>query len=219
MIASIFSVERFDGLSSVSQVSKSVAPNGVNPFSVRDTVSFSAEALELARSMGQKQNMAEESAASRSSGENAGSASGTASAAMDAALRKKFHNYLLGYLTSASGWETSGNTLVLPGEDSGANVSDARNSGRTDAGRAIAGDADGEGDGDENGIEAKIKKLTAKMEQIYASDMPDPAKDAAAKVIKRQIDELLAQQGASGGKEQTAGGTSGTSSRARSGKA
>ena len=217
MIANVFSVDRFDGVSGVrpGQASKSVAPNGVNPFAVRDTVSFSAEALGLAQGMGLAQNGAEDFTVSRSAGETADPASG---AATNAALQKKFHRYLLDYLTSAaSGWEAApGNTLALPGEDSAAGALDARNTKQTDA---ASGGMDDEDDADENGIEAKIKKLTAKMEQIYASDMPDPAKDAAAKVIKKQIDELLAQQTAPGRKEQGIASASAMSSRTRSGKA
>ena len=211
MIANVFSVDRFDGVSGVrpGQASKSVAPNGVNPFAVRDTVSFSAEALGLA------QNGAADFTVSRSAGETADPASG---AATNAALQKKFHRYLLDYLTSAAfGWEAApGNTLALPGEDSAAGALDARNTKQSDA---ASGGMDDEDDADENGIEAKIKKLTAKMEQIYASDMPDPAKDAAAKVIKKQIDELLAQQTAPGRKEQGIASASAMSSRTRSGKA
>ncbi len=217
MIANVFSVDRFDGVSGVrpGQASKSVAPNGVNPFAVRDTVSFSAEALGLVQGMGLAQNGAEDFTVSRSAGETADPASG---AATNAALQKKFHRYLLDYLTSAaSGWEAApGNTLALPGEDSAAGALDARNTKQSDA---ASGGMDDEDDADENGIEAKIKKLTAKMEQIYASDMPDPAKDAAAKVIKKQIDELLAQQTAPGRKEQGIASASAMSSRTRSGKA
>lgn len=217
MIANVFSVDRFDGVSGVrpGQASKSVAPNGVNPFAVRDTVSFSAEALGLAQGMGLAQNGAADFTVSRSAGETADPASG---AATNAALQKKFHRYLLDYLTSAaSGWEAApGNTLALPGEDSAAGALDARNTKQSDA---ASGGMDDEDDADENGIEAKIKKLTAKMEQIYASDMPDPAKDAAAKVIKKQIDELLAQQTAPGRKEQGIASASAMSSRTRSGKA
>lgn len=217
MIANVFSVDRFDGVSGVrpGQASKSVAPNGVNPFAVRDTVSFSAEALGLAQGMGLAQNGAGDFTVSRSAGETADPASG---AATNAALQKKFHRYLLDYLTSAaSGWEAApGNTLALPGEDSAAGALDARNTKQSDA---ASGGMDDEDDADENGIEAKIKKLTAKMEQIYASDMPDPVKDAAAKVIKKQIDELLAQQTAPGRKEQGIASASAMSSRTRSGKA
>ena len=217
MIANVFSVDRFDGVSGVrpGQASKSVAPNGVNPFAVRDTVSFSAEALGLAQGMGLAQNGAADFTVSRSAGETADPASG---AATNAALQKKFHRYLLDYLTAAAfGWEAApGNTLALPGEDSAAGALDARNTKQSDA---ASGGMDDEDDADENGIEAKIKKLTAKMEQIYASDMPDPAKDAAAKVIKKQIDELLAQQTAPGRKEQGIASASAMSSRTRSGKA
>ena len=217
MIANVFSVDRFDGVSGVrpGQASKSVAPNGVNPFAVRDTVSFSAEALGLAQGMGLAQNGAADFTVSRSAGETADPASG---AATNAALQKKFHRYLLDYLTSAaSGREAApGNTLALPGEDSAAGALDARNTKQSDA---ASGGMDDEDDADENGIEAKIKKLTAKMEQIYASDMPDPAKDAAAKVIKKQIDELLAQQTAPGRKEQGIASASAMSPRTRSGKA
>ena len=220
MIANVFSVDRFDGVSGVrpGQASKSVAPNGVNPFAVRDTVSFSAEALGLAQGMGLAQNGAADFTVSRSAGETADPASG---AATNAALQKKFHRYLLDYLTSAaSGREAApGNTLALPGDDSAAGALDARNPEQSDAARAASGETDDEDDADENGIEAKIKKLTAKMEQIYASDMPDPAKDAAAKVIKKQIDELLAQQTAPGRKEQGIASASAMSSRTRSGKA
>ena len=217
MIANVFSVDRFDGVSGVrpGQASKSVAPNGVNPFAVRDTVSFSAEALGLAQGMGLAQNGAADFTVSRSAGETADPASG---AATNAALQKKFHRYLLDYLTSAAfGWEAApGNTLALPGEDSAAGALDARNTKQSDA---ASGGMDDEDDADENGIEAKIKKLTAKMEQIYASDMPDPAKDAAAKVNKKPIDELLAQQTAPGRKEQGIASASAMSSRTRSGKA
>lgn len=87
MIANVFSVDRFDGVSGVrpGQASKSVAPNGVNPFAVRDTVSFSAEALGLAQGMGLAQNGAEDFTVSRSAGETADPASG---AATNAALQK-----------------------------------------------------------------------------------------------------------------------------------
>ncbi len=80
MIANVFSVDRFDGVSGVrpGQASKSVAPNGVNPFAVRDTVSFSAEALGLAQGMGLAQNGAADFTVSRSAGETADPASGAA---------------------------------------------------------------------------------------------------------------------------------------------
>lgn len=52
---------------------------------------------------------------------------------------------------------------------------------------------DGKGDDGNSGNEGKIKKLREKIEEVYSSDLPDPAKETIVKGLKKQIDLLMAE--------------------------
>lgn len=52
---------------------------------------------------------------------------------------------------------------------------------------------DGNGDDGNSGNEGKIKKIREKIEEVYASDLPDPAKETIVKGLKKQIDILMAE--------------------------
>lgn len=52
---------------------------------------------------------------------------------------------------------------------------------------------DGNSDDGNSGNEGKIKKIREKIEEVYASDLPDAAKETIVEGLKKQIDMLMAE--------------------------